>query len=489
MHSAFRFLTICLAMWLVTPSLFAQLQTCTCSGFNSSRVDSGWSLPDGTVFARARANLMDPAFFGASGVVNNRNIAIGAGVGAVTESSVAGVNVFFTGYTLASSYSAAEKTVIMNAVNNGMNLVLTVDDSLHDISDLFGVTFSTAPPGVDTELNTPTLPDHSIFSGPFGRINRFRGADKAGRFRAWPSGAVLLASSDAGPSMLLIPRNTLVQGSGAVLIIADIDVFTTFMRDTSTNTSDPSVPVTDALLMNIFNFLCVSTATSVAPHIVLPQIADGEGNASSLVLTNTGRTPLQNITVSFRDDNGAPLSVSFIGQGAASTFNIGNMEQNQTNTYTTPAVGTLRSGTALVRGSPLLAANVLFLVPNVGVTGVGVSEMAGGFDLPVVPQPAPGGSRDVFTGLALSNMTGKQANIRLELWDSVGRRSDGIQFITLPPYGHLAKFLFQLYPNFDFVGFKGTLRVVGINALLAATALQLGGQSGQFSALPVKGLY
>jgi hypothetical protein len=86
-------------------------------------------------------------------------------------------------------------------------------------------------------------------------------------------------------------------------------------------------------------------------------------------------------------------------------------------------------------------------------------------------------------------LSAKSASVRLELWDSSGRRSDGVATVTLPAYGHLAQFLFQIYPNFSFTGFSGTLRVVSSNALISVTALQLGSQSGQFTALPVKAIY
>jgi hypothetical protein len=483
MRIALRIFISTLILAFTLPPLFAQ--NCVCSGFNSSRADSGWALPDGEVFARARGNLSDPALFGSSGVVN-RTILIGGGVMTATPSTLAGFNVFFTGWTQTATYTAAEKTALMNAVNSGMSMVVTTDDTAHNISDLFGVTLEN---DLQAGINTTAIPDHPIFSGPFGRISQYRGSENAGHYRAWPAGTLTLATSASGPSMLLIPRATLSPTAGAVLFISDVDVLTTSTRDISTNTSDPSVPVTDALVMNIVNFLCVPNAESVAPHIVLPQIADGAGNTSSLVLTSTSAAPVTNTVVSFRDDNGAPLSLSIVGQGSATNFNIGNLEQNRTNTYDTPGVGILRSGTAVVRGSPLLAANVIFSLPNVGVTGVGASEVAGGFDIPVVPQPASGGPRDILTGLALSNMSSKTGNVRLELWDATGRRSDGITFITIPGFGHTARFLFQIYPNFVFTGFKGTLRVVSANTLLAATALQIGSQAGQFSALPVKPLY
>ena len=464
----------------IAPAVWAQ--NCVCSGFNSTRTapNPEWSFTSGSHFGRARANLSDPAFFGASGIVN-RAVTVFPGTGTAIPSTLAGVDIFFTGNTQASTYTPAERADILAGVRAGMSLVVTSDDPGSDISDLFGVVFNAS----GSEMNTTVLPDHPVLAGPFGRITQFRGASPSGYFRGWPSGTLLLASSSAGPSMLLIPRGSLSPSAGAVLLLADVDALTTAERDVSTNTSEPSLPVTDALFMNLVAFLCNPSAGPSAPHLVFPQIADGEGNVSSLVLTNTSHSNVTSINVSFRDDNGAPWSIPFIGQGSASTFVIGNMETNQTRLFTTPGTGSLQSGTALIRGSSLVTGNVLFLVPGLGITGIASSEVAGGFDLPVIPGPGGG----VFTGLAVSNVTNKPADIRLELWDSSGRRSDGIRNTTVPANGHFALFLFQLYSGLDLSGFQGTLRIVSRNTLLAVTALQLGNSPGQFSALTVKPLF
>ena len=496
MRNTTLYVILVIASFLTAPCLFAQTGNCVCSGFNNARVDSGWSFTEGAMFSRARANLTDPAFFGATGVVP-RGVTVGRGIQYASEGTLAGIDVFFTGWTTTTSYGPDEKTALTNAINSGMNLVATTDDLGHNLADLFSVTLDDN----GEEMNFAALPEHPIFAGPFGRITQFRGAGQNGYYRAWPTRTLLLASSGKGPSMLLIPRGTLASGAGAVLLLSDVDQLTSFSRDIDPNSSEASVPVTDALVMNIVAFLCNPTAPAAAPHLVFPQIANGETpgvgkNLSSLNLTNIDSQNPTSATISFRDDNGAPYSLNLAGLGAASTFSTGNMPSNQTLTFTTDGAGTVKSGTAIIRGSsPLLAGNVIFFVPGLGATGVGASEMAGGYVLPVVqqptagPPPAPAGVVNVATGLAVSNLSAKTANIRLELWDTSGRRSDGIAFTTLPGYGHFAKYLFQLYPSFDFREFKGTLRIVSTNGLIAVAALQLGSSPGQFTALPARPIY
>src|SRR5262245_41665951 len=84
----------------MAPAVWAQ--TCVCSGFNSTRTapNPEASFTSGSHFGRARANLSDPAFFGASGLVN-RVVSVLPGTGTAIPSTLAGVDIFFTGNTLA----------------------------------------------------------------------------------------------------------------------------------------------------------------------------------------------------------------------------------------------------------------------------------------------------------------------------------------------------------------------------------------------------
>jgi len=488
MKSLVRHITCWIACLLAAPLLIAQGTTCVCNGFNSARAGD-WSFVEGIHFSRAVANLTDPDLFGPGGVVNI-NVQVGGGSQVFTPGIGSGAHVFFTGLTGTSSYTQDEITDIATAVANGMNLVITSRDTLTDPSGIFEVILENNFAG--SSLNRTDSPDHPIFAGPFGRIKYFRGGSNAGYFRSWPAMTRMLASNSDGPTMLFIPKGTLGPGAGAVLFISNIDALTTVGRDLNQNSSDPQVPVTDALMLNIVAFLCNQSAPSVAPHLVFPQFANGENNASYLNLIHADSENNVTATVNFRGDDGLPFQVIITGMGLVSTFQVGNMTPNLTRTFATNAIGQLKGGWATVKGSPHLSGNIIFFAPNLGATGVGASEVAGGFVVPVVQQPILNPSagvvepKDVFSGLAVCNLSAKTANLRLEIWDQVtGRRGDGIIFETLPPFGHFAKFLFELYPSFNFVGFKGSLRVVSINTLISVAGLQLGENQGEFTALPV----
>src|SRR5438034_4184266 len=278
MRKLWRLWPLVACLWLVRP---VAAQPYVVSGFNSSRTESGASFIDGFAFSRARDNLKDAAYVGVSGVVN-RTISFTAGTSTATEGILSGANIFVTGTVASSSYTTTERNAILDAVKQGLNLIVTAEDTSHDLSDLFEVTLTSS----GAETSTAALPDHPIFAGPFGRIVQFRGAAPFGSFRSWPAGTQVLASSSAGPTILLIPRGTLAARSGAVLLLADTDILSTTNRDLGQNSSEPSVPVTDALVLNIFSYLTDPSALGVAPSLVFPQFAHGEGNASSLVLIN-----------------------------------------------------------------------------------------------------------------------------------------------------------------------------------------------------------
>jgi len=495
MKSLTRRLACWIACLLTTPLLVAQGTTCVCNGFNSARARD-WSFVEGMHFERAVANLKDPDLFGPGGVVNI-NVQVGGGSQVFTPGIGAGAHVFFTGLTETSSYTEDEITDIAAAVASGMNLVITSRDTLTDPSGIFEVILENNFTG--DSLNRTDSPDHPIFAGPFGRIKYFRGGSNAGHFRSLPAMTRMLASNGDGPTMLFIPKGTLGLGSGAVLFISDVDALTTVGRVLDSNDSSPDVPVTDALILNIVAFLCNQTAPAVAPHLVFAQFANGENNASFLNVTNSDSQNLVTAKVTMRDDEGAPFNPIIVGQGPTSDGEFQQtIDPNQTRTFATNAVGTLTSGWLAVQGSAELGGNVIFFAPNMGATSVGASEVAGGFILPVVQQPILNTSiglvepADVFTGLAICNLTGKEAKIWLTLYDQqTGRRSDGIDMVTIPPFGHLANFLFQIekFRQFDFEGFKGSLRVVATNALISVTALQFGSGLGEFTAIPVKPLY
>ena len=106
---------------------------------------------------------------------------------------------------------------------------------------------------------------------------------------------------------------------------------------------------------------------------------------------------------------------------------------------------------------------------------MGNSRLVDRFLTPVVRDSQTG----VSTGIAIYNR-GPAATVRMKL-----NRLDGTfqrtALVELPPQGHVSRFVEELFPVLE--DFEGTLTVMG--NLLAATALQLGNDPGEFTTLPV----
>lgn len=117
-----------------------------------------------------------------------------------------------------------------------------------------------------------------------------------------------------------------------------------------------------------------------------------------------------------------------------------------------------------------------------GITGVNQSELVRGFITPVR-------RTSISTGIAIQNTEDKPVGITLRLHGFDGEQiQGGLTSLTLPAFGHLARFIDELFTSADLENFEGTLTVeVGsaLSDLITATALELGTKPGEFTTLPV----
>ncbi|MBI4456399.1 MAG: hypothetical protein HY644_10920, partial [Acidobacteria bacterium] len=118
---------------------------------------------------------------------------------------------------------------------------------------------------------------------------------------------------------------------------------------------------------------------------------------------------------------------------------------------------------------------VRFSAPGLGIAGVGESRLLDAFMTPIVRDRAAG----ISTGIAAIN-TGSDGVLKATLRNLLGITIRERQ-IPIPGNGHVARFVHELFP--DLGDFQGTLTVVG--SPVAATAIQVGSQPGQFTTLPV----
>ena len=104
----------------------------------------------------------------------------------------------------------------------------------------------------------------------------------------------------------------------------------------------------------------------------------------------------------------------------------------------------------------------------------------------------------INTGIAIRNAEDTPVTLKLTLREGGGTvAATGNQHLPLgqavgeatiedlTANGHLARFLDQLFPETNTDDFEGTLVVEVADGRVAAIALELGTQSGQFTTLPV----
>jgi hypothetical protein len=230
-----------------------------------------------------------------------------------------------------------------------------------------------------------------------------------------------------------------------------------------------------------FTTLPVIAELQSGPVPYFAHIGNGGGLVSELILANPSRERDVTAQVQFLDENTQPLPLGLATPpGTRSSLGITVKSLGMTR-IATDSLGDVAAGAVRVSATERLGGVVRFTIPGVGTTGVGESRPVGGFVIPAR-------STTVNTGLALHNAGAQDVQVRFRL-----RRSDGTPVTgtestrTLPGGGHLAEFVDELFRGVDLRGFEGTLtaEVQGGLGKLAATALELGAQPGQFTTLPV----
>lgn len=212
--------------------------------------------------------------------------------------------------------------------------------------------------------------------------------------------------------------------------------------------------------------------------LIFPQIADGGGNRTHLLLTNASATATV-ATVSFLSESGLPLELTINGS-TSSTFDV-----------PIPAFGSAKMATSGVPANTLVGWVSVTTYPAVDLNGHAVFQYfkdAQLFAEASVPGVLPISTLDFFadeeggfkTGFALANAGTIVASGSLILW-----RKDGTVFgispIRLGPGEHIATYLFQVF-GADAPSGRAELNLV--SGALAAAALRYH-TSTLFSTVPI----
>ncbi len=217
--------------------------------------------------------------------------------------------------------------------------------------------------------------------------------------------------------------------------------------------------------------------------------AAGTTIVSEILLTNSSEASPSHATVTLLDDDGAPLPLDLTVTGDPETA----ASQPQTSELqltvaplgavriATDGLGDVLTGSVRVTFDNPLGGVIRFSLDPNGTAGVGASQLVRGFITPVR-------SAAISAGVAISNPGDQQIGVTMRLRGTNGQQvPGGLRSLALAAGEHLAKFVDELFPNADLSDFEGTLTVTtgSLNALLVATALELGPQPGQFTTLPV----
>jgi hypothetical protein len=412
------------SIWGVVP------YTCSIDGYVNSRVDSGWSVINGTVYTGLRAKLNNPAFFSpASGAVPF-GITILAGQTTVTGASLTYPNstVFVSGWTATASYTLAERTAILNYVMSGGNFLGQFDDTGHSIADLFGVTQNSFQADA---YSTITNSGHVIMNGPFGTVTSLIGAGNIGQFSVAPGVGQVLATNTVGglspgASVIVFERGALGPSSGRVVIENDAN-----MGSDSEGGGDDTV-----FLFNTLAYLCGVPNIPGGNTYYFAQIAEQGGYVTTPYVSNSsGSSSLNGWIWDFFNTSGALLNTC-----------SGTLVSNGSDGCSQGGLpGTVFTGWSRARSPsyiPLFAQQTFSFTQGGTLFTVGVPPSAPGKNFTLVgPFSASAQLGIAFVNLPTSSGT---AHIQVTAYDINGSQIGNIGAISLAPGNQTAAFIGQI---------------------------------------------
>ncbi len=236
------------------------------------------------------------------------------------------------------------------------------------------------------------------------------------------------------------------------------------------------------------------------------QFGNGQGLTSDVVLTNTSATGTASGNLALLDDDGLPLPVGIAAANLNGVPLAQSLLPSQLTdkidfsipplgalTLSTDGEGELTAGSAVVASDQIVGGVIRFSIPGIGIAGVGASAAMSRF---IVPARRKAGG--ISTAIAIRNTEETSVTLKLTLREGSGAIAvAGGQHLPLGQVvgeatieelaanGHLARFLDELFPDTNTDDFEGTLVVEVTDGRVAAIALELGTQAGQFTTLPV----
>ena len=259
--------------------------------------------------------------------------------------------------------------------------------------------------------------------------------------------------------------------------------------------SSGTLPVLNALYPQKSRFRDAFLAQiSDAGTLYFAQFGNGPGTVSDLLLTGSEGSPSM-ATVTFRGDDGNPIPVNVVVTGNDGVSVAHTPAGEGVVAVEVPPLGVVRittdgagdpiAGSVTVDFDNPIGGVIRFTLDPFGTAGVLDSPLLRGFITPVRK------NAEINTAIAVFNPLDEQVGIRMRLRDPAGEQiQGGLRSTAIEAFSHFAMFIDQLFPSVPkalLEDFEGTLTVqaTGLNDLITATALELGREAGQLTALPV----
>ena len=218
-------------------------------------------------------------------------------------------------------------------------------------------------------------------------------------------------------------------------------------------------------------------ARATAVTSVIPHFAAGDSFVTDFYIINSSNQP-QNFSISFYDDNGQPVPVSF-GANTLTTLE-GTVAAHGSGFYEAgPSQGVLVAGSAAISSGPAITIQTLFRRHGSDGSyyeaGVPTSNGNYEFEIPFDATTLAVNGTQLYTGIAIANMDSAiTANVVCTARDSQGNVIPNAVIVpALNRMGHWANYLFPAL-----TGLRGTLdcssntkigpmglRALGVNAI------------------------
>jgi hypothetical protein len=242
------------------------------------------------------------------------------------------------------------------------------------------------------------------------------------------------------------------------------------------------------------------TVVRVLPHIAFGGSPSGVNFQTTLYLTTfsgftgtaLGSAPASTTLVtgqaSIFDDNGNPISASANGGAPSASFTF-NVLANHVMKIVLSGGAALQAGSILITvpsTQTQLIVNAVFQTsqgPSL-VSEASVLESVQDIEGMLYVNVQPGVTND---GVALANPNSVSNSVTMTLYNSAGFVA-ATQTFMLAPFGHLAKYVTDIFPQLQGTNFSGTLSMLS-SSPFSAVALRQNGSAGGglgFAVLPVE---